>query len=87
MKVKFVDAKPASGYRSATKPAFKIFKPDYYIQKNIGGDAYKIEDDADVLKLIPDKKQEVKDMIKKEKLKASKEGDLVEIINYYNTLQ
>jgi hypothetical protein len=87
MNVKYVDAKPASGYRPATKPEFKSFKPDYYIQRNIGENAYKINDESDVLNLIPDKKQEVKDFIKKEKLKVSKQADLVEIVNYYKTLQ
>ncbi len=84
MNIKFIDGKPASGYRSATKPAFKNFKPEYYIQKDIGKEAYKIDSESDLLNLIPDKKQEVKDLIKKEKLKISKDGDLVEIINYYN---
>lgn len=87
MNIKYVNAKPASGYRAATKPAFKNFKSDYFIQKELGGDVFKIEDESDIIKVIPDKKQEVKDLIKKENLKVSKEGDLVEIVNYYNSLQ
>jgi len=87
LKMKFVDPKPASGYQSFKRPSFSELKPDYYIEKQIGGDAFQIKNADDLAKIFADKAGEIKAFVKKEKVKADKETDLLKVLNYYNSIK
>ena len=86
MNIRYSDAKAASGYRPATLPSFKNLDSDYYIQKKLGEEATVVKNEAELLEQLSDKKEELKVFIKNEKLKVSRGEDLVEIIEYYNSL-
>lgn len=86
MNMRYIDAKPASGYHAAKGPSFKILDSDFYIQQEIGGKITALKKESDLLKMLPDHEEALKAFIKKEKLKVSKKKDLFKIIDYYNSL-
>ena len=85
--VVFIDRKPAKTSYDKTKPAvLKRISDKYFIA--IGSDAA-VEfpkKKKKFPKLFPDKHKDILSFMKKNKIKTSKEEDLVELINYINTL-
>lgn len=86
LKVKFVDQKEASGYQTAKRPSFKQLNPDYYIEMELGGEALQIEKNEDLLRIFSDAKDNIETYLKKEKIKANRESDLIKVLNYYSEI-
>lgn len=86
LKLKYADAKEASGYQAAKRPSFRPLRSDFYIQKGLGGDVVKVESKNDLLGALADSEQEVASFIKSEKIKAGSEDDLKKLVDYYNSL-
>ncbi|WP_163716649.1 hypothetical protein [Mangrovibacterium lignilyticum] len=87
MKIKYNDAKPASGYQAAKRPSFRSLNSDYYIQSVPGGEATELSNKNDVMSIFSDSKSEVAGFIKSEKIKIDKAEDLKKLVAYYNSLQ
>ncbi|TXE18013.1 hypothetical protein ES692_07125 [Psychroserpens burtonensis] len=85
--VKYYEAKPAVSSYDKDKPAeFKNIDDTYYV--SIGG-AYARElptKKKDLAKLFPESSDEILNFIKKNKIKTSREADLINLINYINSL-
>jgi len=83
----FIDRKPAKTSYDKTKPAeLKRIDDKYFIA--IGTDAA-VEfpkKKKEFPKVFPDKHKDILSFMKKNKIKTSKDKDLVELINYINTL-
>jgi hypothetical protein len=85
--IRFVEAKPAvSGY-DRNKPAeFKSKNDTYFISIN---DAYARElpsKKKDLVKLFPENSKEISAFIKDNKIKTSRETDLITLIDYINSI-
>lgn len=87
LKVKYTDAKPASGYQAYKRPAFAELKPDYYIAKELGGEAYELKSTGDFAEILADRNSDLRAFLKKEKIKIDREADLVKVLDYYNSLK
>ncbi|WP_372773224.1 hypothetical protein [Mangrovibacterium sp.] len=87
IKVKFVDRKEATGYQAAKKPSFKLLKPDYFVEKELSGEAFRVESNEDLLRIFSDRQDEIETYFKKEKIKVSKESDLIKFWDYYNSIK
>jgi len=85
--IKLIEAKPAVTSYDKDKPAeFKVIGDTPYISVN---DAYARElpkNKKDIAKLFPENSKDVLNFIKKNKIKTSREADLIKLINYLNTL-
>lgn len=82
--IEYKEAEQASSSYSQSKPASLVPYVKYYMKK---GNEKAVEVSLrkkSVLKLINDKRAE--DYVKKNKLKLKKEEEVVEVLNYYNTL-
>lgn len=79
------EAEPAKPYVDPKPATFIDRKPLYYIQKGI---AYpqKVSKKGDLLENLSDKKQEVSAFIKKNKISATNKDELIDLIEYYNSL-
>ena len=86
---KFEEVKKAAygGNLGATAAKFKKQKSEFYIELNGSGNAIKLSKrKKDIVKMFPEKEDLVETYIKKNKIKVSKEEDLVKLITYINTL-
>lgn len=85
--VKYFDAKPARTSYDVDKPAeFKNMSDTYFV--SIKG-AYARElpsNKKDIAELFPENSKDVLEFIKKNKIKTSREADLIQLINYVNSL-
>ena len=72
----YVDAKPAT---------FIDRQPQYYIQIGIAH-PQRITNKKSLLALLSDKESEISKFIKKNKISASNEKELIDLIDYYNSL-
>ncbi|MFN8257299.1 MAG: hypothetical protein U0W24_16515 [Bacteroidales bacterium] len=82
--VKLEPAKPPQPYVEASPPRFVRENDIYYI---INGTAYfEIKNMESVYLALFDKKDNIKDYIKKERIKKRNKENLIKIVNYYNTL-
>lgn len=84
----FIDEQKAStGYDSSKPAKFKRINDKYYVklegQKNL---SELPSNKKALVKLFPNQKDNILKYIKENKIKTSKEGDLVELVNYINTL-
>lgn len=85
--IKFIEKKTSeTGYDKARPAKFKRLKDTYFI--SIGDDpAVEFpKKKKDFSKSFPNKHKDIMSFIKKNKIKTSKEDDLVKLINYINTL-
>ena len=85
--IQFLDRKPAKNSYDKTKPAqFKRLEDQYYISNGSKAVVEFPKKKKDFPKVFPDKHKDILSFMKKNKIKTSKEEDLVELINYINTL-
>ncbi|MBE0649999.1 MAG: hypothetical protein IH595_04065 [Bacteroidales bacterium] len=83
--IEFLKATPPGAYQDAQPARFSSVQKDYYVR--FGQEpAVLIYKNSDFLKALPDKKSEITKFIKKEKIHASREDDLIKLLNYYNSL-
>jgi hypothetical protein len=59
---------------------------DAFFFKVGGGIAQKIDNVKDMIATLPDKQEELKQFVKKEKISPKKEGELLKLVRYYNSL-
>jgi hypothetical protein len=86
---KFVEVKKAAygGNLNASSAKFKKQKSEFYIELKGSGDAIKIpKKKKSVIKLFIGKEDLVEKFIKENKIKVTKEKDLINLINYVNSL-
>lgn len=85
--IKFVDRKPAKTGYDKSKPAeFKRLSDTYFV-KNGNNPAVEFpKNKKDLSKIFPEKYDTISSFIKENRIKTSKEEDLVELFNYINTL-
>ena len=84
---KYIPIQPAKNSYSDTKPAyFKRANDTYYvIIKNKTAQVLPLKK-KQILKLFPDNADKISAYIKTNKVKTSKEADLIQLFNYINTL-
>ncbi len=88
MKRKGVNLKPAEQakpYVDAKPATFVDRQPQYFIQIGIAH-PQKITNKKSLLELLSDKESEISKFIKKNKISASNENELIDLVNYYNSL-
>ncbi|MCH2192637.1 hypothetical protein [Kordia sp.] len=86
---KFVEVKKAAynGNLGGTSAKYKKQKSEFYIEYGDNGIAVKLpKKKKSVIKLFASKEKEVKAFIKKNKIKLTKEKDLIKLIGYVNSL-
>jgi hypothetical protein len=84
IKTKFIDAIPASNSYASDKPAyFKSLDPSYYI-KTENGFIKKPKNYKDIINQFPDKKENLENFFKLNKVKFNKEEDLIKLVNFLN---
>ncbi|NIF05296.1 hypothetical protein F3J23_07565 [Chryseobacterium sp. Tr-659] len=83
IKTKFIDAAPAVNSYATDRPAsFKVLDPVYYI-KTPNGFVKKTKTAKDIIKELPDRKDELETYFKSNK-KLDKQEDLVKLVNFLN---
>lgn len=85
--IKFTDRKPAKTSYDKTKPAeFKRLSDTYFVTN---GDNPAVEfpkKKKDLAKIFPDKYDNISNFMKENRIKTSREEDLIRLMNYINTL-
>lgn len=76
--------KPATGYDQPKPPAFKKAR-DRYLISNKKGEINSFIKKKDFLNFFPDKKTDIEKFIKSNKIKLTKEKDLISLIKYVNS--
>lgn len=79
------NAKPSNGIIPAMNAKF-IPKSDSYFIKKEEKPAYIIQNEKSIMSILSDKKPEISDFIKTNRLNSKKIEDLMKIVNYYNLL-
>ena len=83
--IKFVPAqKPASGYDQPKPPSFKKARDQYFIS-NKNGEINSFSKKKDFLMLFPDIKKDIENFIKSNKVKFTKEKDLIKLVEHINS--
>lgn len=83
-KAVFVDeVKAANTYTAGTPPRFNRQKPQYFI-KNDTDFIDVSKNEKNILNFFPDKKADVADFIKKNKIKLNPEADLIKLVQFLN---
>ena len=79
------DAVPPKPYQEAKPAEFVKHKDSYFLQKS---NAYpqRIANKKSIIKILSDKSTEISKFIKTNKINSNKEDNLIDIINYYNSL-
>lgn len=84
-KVVFIDVATSSNSYESDKPAkFQSQKPSYYLKTDKG--IFKISTSEHIISLFPEKKQNLSNFIKGKKIKINNENDLIELVNYLNSI-
>jgi len=87
-RITFIDEQKASSSYDTSKPArFKRLNDKFYIK--LEGEKILLElpgNKKSIAKLFPDHQDEILKYIKENKLKTSKENDLIQLMNYINLL-
>jgi hypothetical protein len=83
--IQFLPATPPGAYKSAQPARFSPTETQLYVR--FGEDpAVKVSKNSDFMRALPDKKAVVSKFIKKERIRAGREKDLLKLLNYYNSL-
>lgn len=77
---------PTGGYQKYKAPAYKKRDAEYYIKIKDGSVVYFEADKTGVMSLFPEKKNEIKDFMKENKISPSDEDDLPKLGAYLNTI-
>jgi len=84
VKTKFIDVVPAANSFTTEKPAnFRTQEPVYYI-KTEKGFIKKPKNVSDITDQLADKKSAIESFVKSNKIKFSKEEDLIKLVNFLN---
>lgn len=84
-KVEFQEATPPGAYQQAQPATFTPIEK--YLFVRIGDEAaIPVNKKSELLKAIPDHKQQISKFIKKQRIHVNREKDLVKLLNYYNSL-
>ncbi|HBL75510.1 MAG: hypothetical protein A2W90_03490 [Bacteroidetes bacterium GWF2_42_66] len=83
-RVQFEEAKPAKAYEDPTPAQFKSATPEFYIAFG-DAEADRISSSKQLTEILSDKKTEVAEYMKKNKLKIGNQEDIIRIIQFYNT--
>ena len=68
------------------RPAKFIHLPDTYYLKQEGKSAVRIKSLKDITAVMADRKKDIENMIRSEKLGVKEADDLVKIVTFYNNL-
>jgi hypothetical protein len=79
------EAVPAKAMEDAKPPRF-FSRPDEYYIVDANKLPVQIKNKKSFAQIYTDKKSEISKFIKKEKISAKKEKDLIQLVKYYNTL-
>ncbi|MDG5490685.1 hypothetical protein [Psychroserpens sp. SPM9] len=86
-RIVFTEKKQAKSSYDKTKPAQYKRKSDLYFTLNSSGVAVEIPSNKkDVANLFPEHSKDILNFIKSNKIKTSKQEDLVQLLNYMSTL-
>ncbi len=85
-KVRYHRPEPAGAYSDAKPSNFETLPPEYFLGSKESGRIDFITKDKELIELCGAYSQQAGDYIKKNKLKIRKEKDLIELVNYLNTL-
>lgn len=85
-KIVYLDAKKGGALDGSDMPAQYKRSPDSYYFKIGDGDLQEAESVKTIIGGLPDKKDELTQYAKKEKISVKKEKELVQFIEYYNSL-
>jgi len=85
-RVDFMKATPVGAYQDAQPARFSSIEKEFYVRFGKDHPAVKIFKNSDFIKALPDKKAEIIKFMKKERIRAAKENDLLKLVNYYNSL-
>lgn len=77
---------PVGAYDKYKAPMYKKVDPTYFIKIKDGSVVYFEADKSGVMSLFPDKKNEIKDFMKENKISPSDESDLPKLGAYLNTI-
>ncbi len=84
--IKFEEARPPKAYEDPVPARFVSSKADFYIAFG-DAEAKRISGSKELIEILPDKKTETTEFIKKNKLKVGDQEDIVKIIEFYNSGQ
>ncbi|WP_156115571.1 hypothetical protein [Psychroserpens sp. Hel_I_66] len=85
--IKYYEARPAKTSYDNDRPAeFKNVDDTYFVSINDGYARELPSNKKDLAKLFPKNSKDVLNFIKKKRIKTSKEQDLIQLINYVNSL-
>jgi hypothetical protein len=86
-KVEFIDETPAKSSYEKSKPAkFDRLKDSYYVKIGSANTIILPSNKKSIAKLFPKYESEIKTFIKENKIKTSKEKDLITLVEYINQL-
>jgi hypothetical protein len=77
--------KPATGYDQPKPPVFKKAR-DRYLMSNKKGEVNSFNKKKDFLQLFPDKKNDIEKFIKSNKIKFTKEKDLIRLVKHIDSI-
>jgi hypothetical protein len=86
-KVIYLPAKQGGALDGSDMPAQYKRSPDSYYYKIGGSDLQEAESIKAIINSLPDRKEELTQYAKKEKISVKKEQELVQFMKYYNSLQ
>ena len=85
--IKFVQATAAqSSYQKDTPAQFKRLKDAYYIKYKDNAIVEMPKKKKEIAAMFPEKSKEILKFIKSEKIKTSKEKDLIKLVDYINSI-
>jgi len=77
---------PTGGYQKYKAPAYKKKNPEYYIKVKDGKIVYFEPNKSDIIGMFPEKKDEIKEFIKENKISPKDEEDLPKLGAYLSTI-
>jgi hypothetical protein len=85
-KIVFTPFKQRGKIDGTDQPAEFQKKPDIYYYQLGAGALKQVDDMESIIASLPDKQDEMTQYVKKEKLKAKKEKDIIQFVKHYNSL-
>ncbi len=79
-------AKLASLYNESKLAHFKITPSKYYLQKNKDKELVSFSNKKELLSILNDNENKLSTFIKKNKLKVKDEQDILQVLDYYNSI-
>jgi hypothetical protein len=85
-KVIFLPFKKGGKLDGSDQPAEFKKSPDMYYYQVGNGELKQVDNIKELIASLPDKQDELNQYVKKEKISAKKEKDLIQFVKYYNSL-